>query len=235
MSRVAVLCPSRDRWHELKAAAESVRATSKADFLVYLDEGTENPPIGPVYRFIPNREAIPAKYTIGPRLGCAQALNALVAADNEHDTFLMMTDDSVITAPGWDEYVVSVFDAMPGRIGAISAHLGGGTDEGYTQPMDMPCVSREWIEAVGYFAHPRMKHYGWPSVIESLSEGLCLVNSPADKLAMKHTQVSSNIDPNGVYARYYASDSAEFCDWYAHYRNRERMMLQAKIEAVSVG
>jgi len=174
--KAAVLIPSRDRYARLVAAAISVTETSKADVLVYVDEDQQRQ-----YQFVlrsldPKR----VKVLFGDRIGPVASANALVKSFPGYDAYGLITDDSGITTPGWDDWTLEAIARFPRRLAVISPHHPHGYH------VDMPFVSKEWIERVGWYACPLMKHYAWPIITGLIGEMTGIVHAPESAFHIEH-------------------------------------------------
>lgn len=155
--KVVVLVPSRDRPKQLANLIHSVlNTTQTAEVIAYLDEDqrtlyqwTEHPP---------DR----LKVIVGPRIGPVAAINAMVKLlPVDYAACGAVPDDATFTIPEWDQHVLS----HSGQARLIApAHRSAD--------VDMPFVSRRWLEALGWFAWPGLYHWGWPSVLACLGAGL---------------------------------------------------------------
>lgn len=212
MSRVAVLIPTRGRPEAFQRAVASVRATSKAEVLAYCDDD-ENHQLG-----------IYSNIVVGPVIGCAKSINVLAAEAlrlyPDVDTLMMMPDDAVMETPGWDEYLVDEMNKFPKRIGVVSPHLSG--DAG-AHRVDMPAISKQLFQWLGWYAHRDMIHYCWPSVIEVMTTGICLTKAPKDKFSVNHI----NISPQRP--RMFNIDAIKFYQWYVWHKDNYRAALETLI------
>lgn len=168
--KVGVLCPTRDRPKEFDRLCQSVIATStQADVLAYIDDDQPE-----LYQPTEWSKMHPygtgrVRQHVGPRIGPAPAANALVKAFPGYDAYGMVTDDAIMTVPGWDQWLLDVIASFPNRICVVSPYHNQGNH------VDMPFVSKEWIAVTGWFACPEMKHYCWPIVTGLIAEmtGIC--------------------------------------------------------------
>jgi hypothetical protein len=163
------MIPSRDRPDELREAVKSVADTSTlADVIPWIDDDQ-----GSLYRGL-------ATHGIGPRIGPVAAANEIVKKYPDYSAYGLITDDSRMISPGWDEWMLDVMGQFPNRICIVSpAHNLGGH-------VDMPFVSREWIETVGWFAYPDNFHYMWPIITGLIGEMTCIVHAPHEKVRIHH-------------------------------------------------
>ena len=209
--KVAVLIPTRDRPDSFRRAVESIKVTSEADVLAYLDDDG-----------LPYPEQYRARFIKGPRIGPAKAWQKLAeeAMKVGYAAVATLTDDSVITTPGWDQWMLRQLRLGETRVQAFRPVTN---DEGAYR-MDMPAVSREWIEAVGWFIHPEMKHYCWPSVIDAMSFHMCLTTALPHEFRIQHHQ-------EGTDAKDFEEDSINFYRWYVWHKDEARRSLATKIDA----
>lgn len=204
---VAVICPSRHRPDHLKIAAESVWKTSDAKVYARIDKDGGNYP-----------DIYGVKYVVGERVGCAQSINDAVTgallSDPDISVFAFMTDDSKMTAKGWDEYLLG----FAGSPHVISPH----TSDGGAHRVDMPAITVEMYDHLGWYAHPTMFHYGWPTVLGLLADGICLTRAPKDKFAIKHDNIASKYST-------FEHDSVEFYQWAAWHLDDAREALRKAV------
>lgn len=169
--RVAVLCPSRGRSQELRELRLSVRETSDADVLAYVDEDQAQ---------LYNGQEPAGQRIVGPRIGPVAAANVLVDKHPNYDLYGLVTDDARLTVPAWDEWALEAASKFPNRICVISPFHNQGNH------VDMPFVTAEWIRAVGWFACPDCYHYCWPIITGLIGEMSAIVHAPSHGFAIHH-------------------------------------------------
>lgn len=170
---IHVLCPTRDRPDKLLRLHGSMLDTSKhATLIAYVDsDQTDLYPILAGNRLIMDS---------GPRVGLVGALNTLAHRHRGARIYGMVSDDSVFTAPGWDEYLIECFNGFRNDIGVVSPHHNFGNH------CEMPFVSRNWIEAAGWFAWPQMEHYCWPYLTCLMGEATEIVYAEQNDFHLDH-------------------------------------------------
>lgn len=173
--RTAVLIPSRDRSEQLAKAIASVIATSEATVLVYIDDDQRRN-----YEHLELAGAHRVRWLYGPRIGVVGSANALVKSFPGYDAYGLITDDSCITTPGWDKWTLDAIAQFPHGLLVVSPHHPHGYH------VDMPFVSREWIERVGWYACPLMKHYAWPIATGLIGEMTAIVHAPETAFHIEH-------------------------------------------------
>lgn len=187
---IAVLCPTRDRPSHLAKLVNSVMKTStNARVYAYIDEDQKD-------LYAPTIKSMdPAsRLTVfhGNRVGPAASANGLLK-HVDAEIYGLITDDSVVLTSGWDRWLEAAIDSFPGRIGVASpAHNHG-------PHVDMPFVSREWINRLGWFAQPGVRQYCWPSLLYvlALEIGPNRVRRASPKeFFIQHDELSTNA--NGI-------------------------------------
>lgn len=191
--RIAVLCPTRDRPEGLVRLFRSVAETAdvgtvfgggRVRVLPYVDSDQRD-------EYRSSRYDMPGVYDgphidrgdilSGPRIGPVGSANRLVEYHLPYDVYGLITDDSIITTPGWDEWVLETVKQFPNKIVVISPHHNMGNH------VDMPFVTREWIETVGWFACPDCYHYAWPTITGLIGEMTAIVHAPEHKFHIEHS------------------------------------------------
>jgi hypothetical protein len=87
----------------------------------------------------------------GERVLLSQAWNE-IADYYTYDILMMCADDIRFRTTGWDDDVVRGFEHWPDRIGLMYADDGIHGQKGATHSF----VSRQWIDAVGYYLPPTL-------------------------------------------------------------------------------
>lgn len=198
MSEVVVMVPSRSRPESLLKTWESVRDTSNADLIAYVDrdQRADYESLGArmmyqiqtgVVATIPpeeNRFSI----MVGKRIGPVHAINQIchIARNNpvkerypDARIWMYLTDDSTIGPHGWDRWLIEAIDRLPNRIGVVSLNHG---DAPY---VNFYALSTEMVEAVGWYALPVYAWY-WDTAMELIGDGTELVWSKPNELAINH-------------------------------------------------
>ena len=147
------------------------RTSSRADLIAYVDE--DDPAD---YDFDLPRVTIRR----GPRIGTVAVCNEL-AKIASYRAYGMVPDDSEFLTERWDDYVGRAIDELPKHVGVVSPHHNLGVH------VDMPFVSREWIDATGWFAYPKAFHWVWPIITGLIGDiSQCLVRAGEQEFSIKH-------------------------------------------------
>ena len=173
--KIAVLCPTRGRPDEFRWLRDSVAKTSDADVLAYVDEDQAEL-YGPEICDSDNT-------TVGGRIGPVASANLMARKYPDYSAYGLVTDDSMLATPGWDRWADDALNRFPGRLCVLSPSHNNGTH------VDMPFVSREWIDLVGWYACPSTFHYAWPIITGLIGEMTAIVHAPRDKFSLEHNYV----------------------------------------------
>lgn len=196
---LAVVCPTRGRPDSFARMARSVLSTSDAFTLGYTD--LDDRPSHGLTSIVLQQPSVVV--CAGQSVGRSGAINHLCLSHPKHRAYLLVSDDIEFIRPGWDKDILSAMDSFGDDIGVV--HLKDGMQNGN---VSWPCVSRKWIDAVGWFNPPRLRHYCQDTAIQAMGEALGRIKA-IDEIALRHDCMSSD---NGNYQK----DVQEFLDFMAH-------------------
>lgn len=143
---IAILCPTYRRPKECKRMVDSTcvdvyLGTDAKDLFDYKGHGVE-----------------PKDYIhCHPLLPTVQKWNnlALEAMKNQdYKIFMLGADDMYFSTPGWDYAIKDHYDKLENKI-----HVYSLRDSRDPEGTPHPLVTREWIEAMGYFMIPIFTHW----------------------------------------------------------------------------
>ena len=210
---ICVVCPTRDRPEEFMALAESfVKTSTRATLVAYVDE--DQPDL--YAATYPERVVI----HVDRRLGPVHSVNRICDLYRGPGIYGIAPDDSRFLIPGWDEYVLEEFEQMPGRLGVLSA----SHDQG--DYVNLPYVSREWIELVGWFAYPEAYHFIWDTVLEMIGEATKIVYSDPARFKMHHGYLLA-----ANKSEHYQKDATSFLIFCVNDRREIVKRIRAAMEA----
>lgn len=172
MKPLAIVCPSRGRPHACWLMIESALKHSQADILIYLDQDDESP-----YEVHPNPRV---KTSTGSPMGRGAAINALCDQFRGYRAYLLVSDDVTFVRSGWESEILQALDAFQ-EIGLV--HLE--SENGFHH-VNWPCVSRKWIDTLGWMNPPSLKWYCQDTVLSCLGEGLNRVHRIRPKVLHHH-------------------------------------------------
>lgn len=148
MSKISILCPTRNRPEGINSLVTSAKETahefSDLEFVFYIDED--------------DKVSIPAieqlnlnniKYVVGSRIVLSQMWNECYYISSG-DILMHCGDDILFRSENWDKEIKNAFDKYDDKIvlvyGNDLAHGRNLSTHGF--------FHRKWVEAVGYFCPP---------------------------------------------------------------------------------
>jgi hypothetical protein len=175
--KIAVLCPTRNRPDQASALAASMRSTSHdAELLLYVDDDQVD-----LYASLMDQPRV--RVTVGPQVGVVGAYNAL-AAQSDHEILGLGIDDSTFLTAAWDRYVYqTVAYHFPGRIGVV-APTHAGIDH-----LQFGYVSRQWVQALGWFAPPVLHHFTPDTVMQILGDATRIEYADPTRFSIRHQEL----------------------------------------------
>jgi hypothetical protein len=141
---------------------ESVMNTSQADVLLYFDDDDSTAPVPSGAWNSPRVRTMG-----GPRVGRGAAINALCQGFREYRAYLLVSDDVTFTRKGWDREIESAMDSFGDDIGLV--HIANSPESNFC---NWPCVSRKWLDAVGWFNPPTLRSYCQDTSLQALAEAI---------------------------------------------------------------
>jgi hypothetical protein len=150
--RIALICPTRGRPERFVGMVES--AMSLASFpegvYVHLAVDADDSAKSEYERTLPPRCTL----HVNREPLSVPGLMDWLAKEVPADILMAASDDILIRTRGWDEKVRAAFAAVPDRI--LLAYTNDGRDRDKVEHF---FVSREWVEATGYFMYPDFEHF----------------------------------------------------------------------------
>jgi len=178
---LAVICPTRDRPDRFIKMAESVyKTTRNAAVLAYIDDDQKTR----YARKVLESDVPMFHREYKPRVGRAAAINHLCDNFKEYRAYLLVSDDIEFIRSGWDEEVLMAMASFKDDIGVV--HLSTGIPEGW---VNWPCVSRKWLDAVGWFNPPNLKHYCQDTALQAMGQALNRIRYIEPPVLMHHCDV----------------------------------------------
>jgi hypothetical protein len=172
---IGVIVPSRERVEDLRGVyASMIETSTEAVMLLYIDNDQEA-------AYAEFKDLPRCHMLVGNRVGPVSSANTL--CDRFRGSvriYGMVPDDAQFLTRGWDRYLTETFEAMPGRVGVISAAHNGGSY------VNFPWVSREWVETVGWYFYPHNFHHCCDTILEVLGEATRIEYARPDQFEMHH-------------------------------------------------
>jgi hypothetical protein len=150
--RIALICPTRSRpqrFVEMAGSALSL-ATFPEGVHVHLAVDADDVARAEYERVLPPRCTI----HVNQQPLSVPGLMDWLAKSVDAEILMAASDDIMFRTQGWDEKVRAAFAAVPDRI--LCAYTNDGRDRDKVEHF---FVSREWVEATGYFMYPDFEHF----------------------------------------------------------------------------
>lgn len=142
---IALLCPTRGRPEQFKRMCESVKSTSQDINNVFIFHGSDDPNCEySTKRFRENYPTV-AKWN---DLASSALLNQNIKL------FMLAADDIIFETPGWDKALLDHYNNLENKI-----HVYALQDSRDPDGNPHPIVTREYINAMGYFLPPIFLHW----------------------------------------------------------------------------
>ena len=185
--------------------AQSVIDTSEADVLLYFDlDDSTAPALGVL-------DGPRVNVVHGPPVGRGNAINALCDQFKDYRMYLLVSDDVKFIRLGWDKDIAKAMDSFGDDIGLV--HLAGSCSVQLTPDpwVNWPCVSRKWIDAVGWFNYPECKWFCQDTILQALAEGIDRIKR-IDDICIHHLNIN-----HGDMAIHLTEDQDKFLWFFARH------------------
>lgn len=140
---IALLIPTRDRPTQCKRMLDSIINTTEKEIAnIYL--GTNGDGNYTHFKF-------PFNY---PTVAMWNKLAEIAMENPDNKLFMLGADDTVFTTPCWDKALLDHYNALENKI-----HVYALRDSRDPDGTPHPIVTREYIEAMGYFLPPIFLHW----------------------------------------------------------------------------
>lgn len=154
---IALLTPTRARLEQFKRMCESASKTAVNKSAIKIYSAS-------------NGEDAYAKYQFPvdcPTVFMWNELAKIAMQDESNKLFMLCADDVIFTTPCWDEALLNHYNALENKIHVY--HLQDSRDtNGYPHPI----VTREYVDAMGYFVPPIFMHWFCDSWTVAISAGM---------------------------------------------------------------
>lgn len=228
---IAILCPTRGRPEQCKRMIESAKSTSSVhiEIALALDnmDQYEN-----CLELMDGRITL-FRHVLPENLPTAHKWNIL--CDNliknrvrPHKLFMLGADDMIFETPGWDKALIDHYNALENKI-----HVYALRDSRDPLGTPHPIVTREHIEALGYFMPPIFLHW----FVDTWTIGISKANGAfthLDQYLLRHDKPSDQGKPDETHSRIREWGWHERDKWVAErckeYLNFEKMRLAMAID-----
>lgn len=184
---IAILCPTKGRPEQFKRMVESVRKT--ADLQNVMIYPCVNGHETSLVNGATNRDIVCDETVLPEGMPTVHRWNytAMIAQRNaNHKLFMLGADDTIFATPHFDKALLDAYNALGNKI-----HVFALQDSRDKLGTPHPIVTREWIEAMGWFIPPIFLHWyidSWTVEIAKsagcfthLKDYLLIHDKPSDK------------------------------------------------------
>ena len=157
---IALLCPTRARPEQCRRMIKSAKATASGPLFINLGVGSDWDIYKEMISEFPDIKKL-VMHRFSDELPTAHKWNLLAefalkefTGDEIPTHYMLCADDVVFSTPCWDKALIDHYNALENKIHVY--HLRDGRT-GHGTPH--PIVTREYIEAMGYFLPPLFMHW----------------------------------------------------------------------------
>lgn len=153
---IAILCPSRARPEQCKRMVQSAYATSVGKVQIFIVVSEKEFDLYKDTIDLPESERVGVCLVTYPDYPTGFKWNKLseLALTQPNSLFMLAADDMVFTTPCWDKALLDHYNSLENKIHVYSL-LDSRDPDGTPHPI----VTREYIEAMGYFLPPIFLHW----------------------------------------------------------------------------
>ncbi len=189
---VAILCPTRGRPKMFERMVQSVFATADRKNVRVYFYTSEMDSEEPNYK-CPDG----CTHFSGLDLPCVAATNYMAAHQvvQEHSLMMVAADDTIFTTPGWDAALIREYEKLQNKIHVYSL-LDSRSEDGTPHPI----VTREFYQAMGYFAPPIFLHWYSDTWIVNMAKANHCFTHLKDYLLV-HDKVTDRGQTDETYSR----------------------------------
>lgn len=137
---IALICPTRGRPKQFKRMCDSAVATAR-DIPIVIYSGSNG---GDDY----------AGWVFPIDMPTVCMWNQLALGCDKHNLYMLASDDIIFTTPGWDKALIDHYNALENKV-----HVYAFQDSRDPNGTPHPVVTREYIDAMGYFMPPIFLHW----------------------------------------------------------------------------
>lgn len=153
---IALLCPSKARPELCQRMIQSAYNTSDEKILIYVAVGPEEFDNYMKTLSLPESNRVGVVVVSMPDCSTGFKWNRLaeLAMQEPVKLFCLAADDMVFTTPCWDKALIDHYNSLENKI-----HVFAFLDSRDANGTPHPIVTREYIEAMGYFVPPIFLHW----------------------------------------------------------------------------
>lgn len=193
---IAILVPTRGRPDQCRRMIESVFATAKGAFVIYLYVADDDPNMDEYNELSKNYGHDDDIYWChGPDYPTVYKWNMLAKEAKDADLFMLGADDMVFATPGWDEAIMDHYGKLENKIHVY--HLQDSRDLLGTPH---PLATRECVSALGYFLCPIFYHWYGDTWLKVIAQANGIFTHLTD-FTLVHDKPSDNGHPDETHIK----------------------------------
>jgi len=189
---IVLITPTRNRPELCKRMVDSARATADNPIEVYLGIASEGNNYPQEYRYILAQQSLMEE---SPTVAIVNLLADEAMKDPDNKLFMVVGDDAIFDTKGWDTALIKAYEALENKI-----HVFSFQDSRSKNGTPHPIVTREFIEAMGYFATPIFLHFfvdTW--LVDIAKNSNCFTK--LDNYLVIHDKGSDRGEPDNTHTR----------------------------------
>lgn len=224
---IVLLCPTKGRPDKLKRMWESAKATATNIQLCITVSKEEYPEYHSVLKdeknvwILQEPDLMPTAYKWNKSADLCMTQQGM-------QLFMVAGDDMIFDSPGWDKALLDHYNALDNKIHVY--HLQDSRDKDGTPH---PVMTREYIEAMGYFVPPIFLHWQIDTwTVEMAKANNCFTHMRDYKLI--HDKPSDSGKPDathtGIRSYGWAERDAYVAKTCKHFLESEKLRLGSKMK-----
>lgn len=193
---IAILCPTRGRPEQCRRMIESVFATTTEPIEIFLYVADDDPRMDDYNKLsLSYGHEDDVFWCHGVDHPTVHKWNYLSQQASDAKILMLAADDTYFTTPGWDQALSSHYEKLENKIHVY--HLQDSRDPDGTPH---PIVTREYIDAMGYFMVPIFLHWFVDTWAVSAAKA-CGIFTHLKNYTMVHDKPSDHGQPDETHSR----------------------------------
>lgn len=195
---IAILCPTRKRSEQCQRMVSSAYRNSVGNVLIYIAVSDDESQEYQDALFVPDQNRVGVCMVAQPDgMPTAHKWNRLaeLASGQPVSHFMLGSDDIIFDTPGWDKSLLDHYNASENKI-----HVYSLRDSRDPEGTPHPIVTREYIEAMGYFLPPIFLHWFVDSWTVAIAKANGVFTHMKDYLLV-HDKPSDRGQPDETHSR----------------------------------
>lgn len=193
---ISILCPSRGRPELARKLYDSLKQNTSGDFELLFYCNVDDEQVVKYSQYLPNGSSnCRIFYGHDQPTGFSWQFLAEKASGR---ILILMGDDAEFITPDWDTKLLTEYGKLPADKIAVFSFQDGRGEVGLSHPH--PAVTREWMNALGYFVPPQFLHWYLDTWLVELAQSVQRFFYVKDIL-VRHTKPSDHGKPDETHNR----------------------------------